>query len=197
MLAAGDQIWFNANYGHGMLGATQGAGGLNNLSTAATRRLIGGIARSDQNLMVTGGNGSFNSPYTMGTVDSWNVAAAFTHYWAPKWRSNFTAGYIQVNTPTSTATSTDVIGNVVALPQWGKGSVWELGGNIVYSPIKDFDIGLELQYSSMSNKSQNTATAICVANAACGTAAQRALSIPEDALKGNNISTKLRIERSF
>ena len=206
MIAAGDQIWFNANYGHGMLGATQGAGGLNNLSTAATRRLIGGILRSDQNLMVTGGNGSFNSPYTMGTVDSWNVATAFTHYWAPKWRSNFTAGYIQVNTPRSTATSTDVIGNVVALPQWGKGSVWEVGGNIVYSPAANFDIGLELQYSSMSNKIQNTNGSILTSSAnglITGTNTQPVsgatanMAIPSEALKGSNITTKLRVERTF
>ena len=197
MIAAGDQIWFNANYGHGMLGATQGGGGLNNLSTAATRRLIGGIVRSDQNLMVTGGNGSFDSPYTMGTVNSWNVAAAFTHYWAPKWRTNVVTGYIQVNPPTSTAGATDVAGNNVSLPQWGKGSVWQVGGNLIYSPVKDFDIGLEVQYASMTNKIQNTATAICVANQACGAAAARELTIPEAALKGSNISTKFRVERSF
>jgi len=199
MIAAGDQIWFNANYGHGMLGATQGAGGLNNLSTAATRRLIGGILRSDQNLMVTGGNGSAADPYTMGTVDSWNVAAAFTHYWAPKWRSNFTAGYIQVNPPTSTATNTDVAGNKVSLPQWGKGSVWEVGGNIVYSPAANFDIGLELQYSSMKNTIQNTNGAICTTNAGsvCASGGDANLSIPKAALQGSNITTKLRVERTF
>ena len=197
MLAAGDQIWLNANYGHGMLGATGSSGGMNNLSTSATHRLIGGIVRNDQNLMVTGGNGSYDSPYTMGTVNSWNVAGVFTHYWAPKWRTNVSAGYIQVNTPTSTATATDVVGNTVSLPQWGKGSVWEVGGNIIYSPVKDFDIGVELQYSSMKNTIQNTATAICVANGACGNAAARALTIPEAALKGNNITTKLRVERAF
>jgi len=150
--------------------------------------------------MVTGGNGSAASPYTMGTVNSWNVATAFTHYWAPKWRSNFTAGYIQVNTPTSTATNTDVAGNMVALPQWGKGSVWEVGGNIIFSPVKDFDIGLELQYSSMTNKIQNTTGATCSANGGCATTAGASsgnLVIPEAALKGSNISTKLRIERSF
>ncbi len=193
MLAAGDQIWFNANYGHGMLGATQGGGGLNNLSTAATRRLIGGILRSDQNLMVTGGNGSAANPYTMGTVDSWNVATAFTHYWTPNWRSNFTAGYIQVNTPTSTATNTDIAGNTVSLPQWGKGSVWEVGGNIVYSPAKNFDIGLEIQYANMKNSIQNTATAIIASNGASASA----LTIPDAALKGSNITTKLRVERTF
>ena len=203
MIAAGDQIWFTANYAHGMLGAIGSGGGLSSLADASNHRINGGIIRVDQPLMVTGGNGSQNNPYTMGTVNGWNVATAFTHYWAPQWRSNVSAGYVEINTPTSTATATDAFGNMVSLPQWGKGRVWEVAASLIYSPAKDFDIGLEVQYANLSNKIQNTAGAVCTLttanSAACGSVANptTAVTVPKAALDNSNFGVKLRVERSF
>ena len=200
MIAAGDQIWFTANYAHGMVGALLSGGGLSTIASASAKRLLGGITRVDQNLMITAGNGTASTPYSVGSVDGWNVAMAMTHYWAAQWRSNFSAGYVEITPPTSTATFTDVstggLGSY-GVPQWGKGKMWEVAGSVIYSPAKDFDIGLELQYANMKNALQNTATAVANGAGSCTTSGGCALTVNPDFLKSNNISAKLRVERAF
>ncbi len=168
MIAAGDQVWFNVNYAHGMIGALGGVGPLNvSMSTAAQHRFLGGIVRVDSNLVPTDGAGN------LGTTNGWNVGAAFTHYWTAQLRSNFSAGYIEINPPTST------------LVWWGKGQLSEIAGSLIYSPAKDLDIGLELQYANMKNKLQNASTTNNWA-----VAGSPGLSV-------NSWTSKLRIERTF
>jgi len=163
MIAPGDQMWLTANYADGAMTAIM-SGGLSNVSTPANRRLLGGLVRLDQNLQVTGLD-------KFDTVKAWNVAGAFTHYWAANWRSNFTAGYIAVNTPTADA----------GFIQWGNGNLQVYTAGLTYSPVKDLDIGLETQYAKASNKVQNWSTG---APALTG-------------LNPSNWTTKLRVERSF
>jgi hypothetical protein len=79
------------------------------------------------------------------------------------------------------ASQPTVDGKVVT--QWGKGKLWEVAGSIIYSPVKDLDIGLELQYANLKNKMQNPTAAFLAAG-------QPGLSV-------NNITTKMRVERSF
>ena len=170
MIAAGDQIWVGANYAKGMLGALLSAGGLSNMSTASDRRLLGGIVRVDTNLVQTGGVVGTSATYDSTT--GWNLNAAFTHYWAAQWRSNFSAGYVSLSTPTSTVAST-----------WGSAKMWEVTGGLIYSPVKDLDIGLEVQYANLKNTMQNPAAAFVTAGS--------------PGLNVNNFTTKLRVERSF
>jgi len=165
MIASGDQLWMTANYTDGQLGALLSSGGLSNVNTAANKRLLGGVLRSDSNLMVT-------SSTTFDTVKAWNVAAAFTHYWAPQWRSNFSAGYVEVNPP-------KVVDNTAGI-QWGKGQLQVYTGSLIYSPVKDLDIGLETQYAALNNKLQNWSA-----------------GAPTVGLSPSNWTTKLRVERSF
>ena len=170
MIAAGDQIWVGANYAKGMLGALLSAGGLSNMSTASDRRLLGGIVRVDTNLVQTGGVVGTSATYDSTT--GWNLNAAFTHYWAAQWRSNFSAGYVSLSTPTSTVAST-----------WGSAKMWEVTGGLIYSPVKDLDIGLEVQYANLKNTMQNPAAAFVTAGS--------------PGLNVNNFTTKLRVERQF
>jgi len=172
MIAAGDQIWVGANYAKGMLGMLLSSGGLSNMATASNHRLLGGVVRVDNNLVQTGGAGTAASVATFDSTTGWNLNAAFTHYWAAQWRSNFSAGYVSLSTPTSTVAST-----------WGSAKMWEVTGGVIYSPVKDLDIGLEVQYANLKNTMQNPAAAFVAAG-------QPGLSV-------NNITTKLRVERSF
>jgi len=164
MIAPGDQVWLTANYTDGALTGIMSSGGLSNIATASNKRLLGGLVRVDSNLQVTGLN-------TFDTVKAWNVAAAMTHYWAAQWRSQLSAGYMAVNTPTAAA----------GYIQWGDGNVQVYTGSLVYSPVKDLDIGLETQYAKASNKVQNWSTG---APALTG-------------LNPSNWTTKLRVERTF
>jgi hypothetical protein len=184
MLAQGDQIWFTANYMSGMLGAIASTGGLSVVNSGASdKRLLSGIVRVDNNIVLINAriptiSSATPAVYVPGLLyeadvsTGWNVAMAMTHYWAPQWRSNFGAAYIELSPPTSTLTSA-----------WGKGKFWEVGANIIYSPVKDFDIGLEVLYANLKNKVQNPTAAFLAAGS--------------PGLSENVITTKLRIERQF
>ncbi len=182
MLAAGDQVWFTANYMRGMLGAIASAGGLSVVnSSASDKRLIGGITRVDTNIVpVAAGVPAGGKALLTGadTTTGFNIAMAMTHFWAPQWRSNFTAGYVEVNPPS--------VQNANVGLQWGRGELWEIAGSIIYSPARDFDIGLEFQYANLKNNLQNAnlAPAFWV-------------NAGRPGLNEDNWSTKLRVERTF
>ena len=182
MLAAGDQIWFTANYMRGMLGAIASTGGLSVVnSNASDKRLLGGITRIDTNIVATnafsGGKGLLISA---DTTTGWNAAMAMTHFWAPQWRSNFTAGYVEVNPPNVQSLNVGL--------QWGKGQLWEIAGSLIYSPVRDFDIGLEVQYANLKNNLQNVSPT---------TTSGIWLNQGRPGLNEDNWSTKLRVERTF
>ncbi len=172
MIAAGDYVIGSANYARGMTGALIG-GGLTAVSNAAQRRELGGMNRNDMNLAVTGGAGTVANPWTVGSVAGWNVGAIFVHNWTGQLRSNFAAGYIEINPPTAAANITT----------WGKGRLAVGAASLIYSPVRDLDIGLEFQYANVKNNVQNP------------TAAWVAAGRPGDS--SNNYSTRLRVERAF
>jgi len=171
MIAAGDQIWFGANYADGQLGALLGGSGMSNYSTAAQHRMLGGVTRVDQNLAITSLTGAVA---TISNVKGWSVNMAATHNWSSEWRSNFTAGYVEFNPPTNTS---------AASPSWGKGQLSVVTGSLIYSPVTNFDIGLELQYANLKNRLQNPTAAFVAAGS--------------PGLNENNFSTKVRVDRSF
>jgi hypothetical protein len=69
--------------------------------------------------------------------------------------------------------------------QWGKGQLWEIAGSIIFSPVRDFDIGLEVQYANLKNNLQNAPTTGTWVN------------VGRPGLNEDNFSTKLRVERTF
>jgi hypothetical protein len=166
MLAAGDAVWLTANYTSGALGAILSAGSLENLSSASGGRILGGVLRQDTDLVYVGNN-------TVQNTTGWNIAGQLTHYWAAQWRSNFTAGYVEFNPPSQQAGAT----------AWGRGSLYEGLASIIWSPVKDFDIGFEVQYLNLKNSVQNAPAGWLAA----GSPGQNS----------NNWTSKIRLERSF
>ncbi len=182
MLAAGDQVWFTANYMRGMLGAIASTGGLSVVnSSASDKRLLGGIVRVDTNIVPVNALTPTSGRAILTGADTstgWNAAMAMTHFWAPRWRSNFTAGYVEVDPPNVQSTNVGL--------QWGRGQLWEIAGSLIFSPVRDFDIGLEVQYANLKNNLQNIATAPALW-----------LNAGRPGLNEDNWSTKLRVERTF
>ncbi len=170
MIAPGDQLWLTINRANGELSAILTDGILSNISNFNTHRLMGGVVRFDPNIMPVMVKG-YNA---VETVNAWNAAAAFTHYWAADWRSNIMAGYVEINPPRQMQTT---------VTAWGKGQLQTAAASLIYSPVRDFDIGLELEYGRIKSSVQNPTTAF--------------LKAGMPGLMESNISTKLRVERNF
>ena len=173
-IAKGDQIWVTANYTNGILGAVTSNPLGNPNDSSSGGRVLGGVLRKDSNIMYQGAVGGVDQ---YSNVTAWNVGAQAVHYWDPKWRSMLTAGYASVTPPTQYQT---------AALAWGKGYVYETRGSLIYSPVSNFDIGLEVQYMKNSSKLQNTGTV----TGTWATAGYNGLS-------NSNVTTKLRVERAF
>ena len=179
MIAKGDKIWLTANYADGLTGALTANPLGNPNATSSGGRTFGGVLRNDSNLVYLGTPTGGVAQY--GTTTGWNVGAQMLHYWAPQWRSVFTTAYVEL-TPPNQVQDTKLA--------WGKGSVYEVRGSMIYSPVKDFDIGLELQYLKNSSKLQNTANDTSTGATAWKTNGYNGLS-------NSAFTSKVRVERSF
>ena len=164
MIAAGDSLSLYAAYADGLAGLT-GCSDLNTCSNSGNKRILGGIPGTFANMVLTNNVGS--NVYK--NTKAWTVQGIFTHYWTPSVRSNFTAGYNQFLVPT-----------VAAGPgvQPGNSSLWMAAGNLVWSPVRQLDLGIELAYYQNKVGFQNVATGI-------------------SGRTNSNWSVKTRVERTF
>ena len=153
---------------------------------------------------------------------SWSVLAAFLHYWTPQLRSGFSVGYSNVEYPNA---NTLFVGGVIpgtvlnpapGAPPFAFGSpaqtfattgtlrdfrLLNLAANLIWSPVRDLDIGVEVAYDRINvsgrvvdlNKCGNVAVFPAGFNGA-GTPAQVCgfTTNSEDEWRG-----RLRIHRNF
>jgi hypothetical protein len=133
-IAAGDAIYFTANYANGMTEYTSSYG--SNKASAQVQRDLGGYVINPPSV-VYGAAG-------LELVKSWNVGTALTHNWTNKWKSNVFASYASITAPT---TSAALVFDGKA--GFGDSKTWSAGTNLTFSPVKDFDIGVEGIYSNM------------------------------------------------
>ena len=170
MIAPGDQFNLSMAYAQGLNGLV-GCSVISDCSDSSSKRSGGGVLYVIPNAILTSSVAGVN---TYAQTKSWNVAGIFTHYWTPSWRSNLEVGYNQILVPTAAAS---------AGLQLGSASIWGVIGNVIWSPVPRFDIGVELAYYQSKFSLQN-APAAFVAAGNPGTST-------------NNWSGKLRLERTF
>ena len=109
----------------------------------------------------------------------WVAGGQFRHFWTANFRSQVYASYTarsQHNYRAKSTDTTDTIG--------GNGNAWSLGKAFIYSPAKDFDIGLEVNYIR-ANWDQAALRTVTNWSARAGD------------LTESNIVTKLRVQRNF
>jgi len=142
MLAAGDALSLNAAYANGM---TEYTVNWISFKSSDTGRNVGGYVQTAYSY----------APISTGleTAKSWNVAALFTHYWAPQWRHTTIGTYGAVK-------ATD---NVKALT-WGTtvggqadATVWNVGTQLAFLPTAGFEIGVEALYARVKLSGSTTA----------------------------------------
>ena len=140
MIAAGDHLYLWTAYGVGATGYVATA--TMNGNAGRTASFLGGFLRADRNMTLF----CLNAACSVGGAEqarAFNFTAVLTHYWTPILRSNLVASYGAI-TPGTVTRST-------AWTQGGLSSANVLGimGSLIWSPVRNFDIGFELSYSRL------------------------------------------------
>ena len=171
MLAQGSTLWLNAGYADGMTEYTTNWG---SVKTSAYKRDAGGFQNTAPSMVLTAAG--------IETVKSWNVAALLSHFWAPQWRSNFWGSYGQMDAPNASANC-----SFNAQGCFGDTTVWNVGTNFAWLPTRDFEIGVEVIYSRVTQDVR--AGGIVAGGALVPTLVSRK--------SDDNITGRLRVERNF
>lgn len=137
VIAAGDSLLLQFNYADGAInyagtsGNTQGtATGWGKISVNSNGSLSGAyVPLADA--LVTNAFGDIS------TSEAWALQAQFRHFWTPGLRSVVYGGYIDYQPPKST-----VIASTGA-------NLWQVGTDLVWSPVKNLDIGGEIVYTKV------------------------------------------------
>ena len=177
MIAAGDVLWLNGAYANGM---TEYTVNWTYFKSSDTRRNTGGFVNNGiswVNRFEPNGN------ITIDTLRSWNLAAIYTHFWTPQWRHSFLVSGGRVEG--SDLTSAIPFGTSGA---FGNQTMWNIGTQLAFIPVKDFEIGVDLLYNRVGQDVRRTNTAT-VGVGVPATVVTRETT--------GNWSGRLRVERTF
>jgi hypothetical protein len=183
MLAAGDSIQGWVAYGVGALNYTS----IPNLNsnTQTTANYLGGFLRGDRDMTIYCVGVGCTS-YGVEQAAALNIAGVFTHYWMPSLRSNLVGSYIRL-TPGSVTRNTD----------WANGGLsqatgWSVQTNLIWSPVRNFDIGIELSYARLQQSLTGFAGGVPTA-IPCTAAAPTCNA----SVSPSNWTGRMRVERTF
>jgi hypothetical protein len=183
MLAAGDVLWLQAAY-------TNGAPSYIGFTNVGRLNTVGGVS-----LPV---NDAYVDPLgNTKLTQAFGITAAFTHYFLPTFRSSLFGAYGKINSPSSVTAF-----NLVSGARLGAfdANIWQLGGQAVWSPVKDLDIGLEVLYTRIDPQGRviDTNRNFVGGGLPVGVAVP-AGTIPGLFTKGSDdvIETRLRFQRDF
>jgi Porin subfamily len=140
-IAPGDQLWLQAAF-------SDGAGAYNGLpgSTTLERFTSIRVAQTDAFVDVNG---------NIQTAEVFSVAGKFLHYWLPNLRSNFFAGYADIDygSGASVLVENAVATNGVPVNVGFLDTrIFEVGANLIWTPVKNLDIGVEAVYRNIDVK---------------------------------------------
>jgi hypothetical protein len=132
MLAAGDSITVQGTYEEGAMDYINALNYYNGLSNVFDNNLSISVPSNDAFVL---GNGSISMN------KAWGIYGAARHYFLPNVYASLFGAYLDITNP-SAVQATLGAGTDNA-------KVWQIGGNVVWQPIKDFSIGGEALYSNM------------------------------------------------
>ncbi len=157
-IARGDALYLSAAYGDGLLDYVTGGNNANG-SRAKDGRIGGGYQPGLSNF------------YANSAAKAWRAMISFTHHWSPTVRSNIAWSYLNIDLPASAGA--DYTGS----------RTWQATHQLVWSPTRGFDIGLEVYYSQINHS----------------VSATRAAALAAIGVKRNpdDMAVKLRVERTF
>ena len=145
---------------------------------------------------------------------SWTVLASYLHYWTPEWRSAVFGSYGEIAFPQNARTALGLInfngiGNPVTAPaafafsnQLRDTNQVVVGGNVIWSPVKDLDIGIEALYTRVSLNNgrtvdQNRNPGQTVANVVNGVPVNAAGAPVATTSFADAVQVRMRVQRDF
>ena len=186
MVGKGDKFYLLGGFSSGMnlLGYKDSSN-----ATSSNARDIDGIAQSYSNFTcnfdaVTGNKAS--DAACQNTKTTW-LSGAFVHNWTSTVRQNVMAGMAWVD-PGSIARATS------AATQ--KATFSSIGTNVIWSPVKDFDIGVEVLYNKQS-VGNDTTSATNNGNPFGKVGCNAATAVAGCRASGSMVMSRIRIERTF
>jgi hypothetical protein len=141
MLAAGDQLWLQATYAKGAINYLVG----NPCGQGQNACFFGGVGATtnmaDAVIVSNGGAGSLQ------LSTGWGITAAFLHYWTPTIRQGLFASYGKVDYGNGVFFAGNGYNtNFNGANSFRDSTYWTVGSNVIWSPVKDLDIGVEVNY---------------------------------------------------
>ncbi len=130
---------------------------------------------------------------------AWNISGGFNHYWTPTLQQSIYASYTEYEAPGMVDTR---VCNVTA-NSGGAGcfdwSAWQVGSRLLWNPVTNLDIGLDVMYSEVDGA--RCAQAAAAAGLQCGTAvavpATAATSLMNLTGESGIWSAIFRVQRNF
>jgi Porin subfamily len=176
MLGAGDLIWLQAAYADGATAYTF------QQTHSPTLSLSNRFSNSFADGMILP-NGDIR------TTKSWSAVASLTHYWTPQLRSNFLAGYGAIDFPAAFA---QVViapdGSLIATGAFLDTRYFEAGTNLIWSPVRGLDIGVEAMYKLQDPKGR-----VLDANRTPSVATSPIFTLSHDEI----VQARVRVQRDF
>ena len=176
MLAAGDDLWLQGAYQEGaytyMDSGVYFNGGFNSIA-------VGGFQHIDRDAVAVHLVGTPTAAYVLDKGRGFSVMAAFNHYFTPNFHDVVFGSYEEIT-----------YGNGVKNIDWtlggiGDASQFRVGNQFLWDPVKNFEIGLEVDYLHIDQTLAHNA-------------GQVATRIPVGVSKNPDaFETRLRFQRDF
>jgi hypothetical protein len=208
-IAPGDVLWLQSAYGQGSLSYTgltvpQGS---ETLGAGYTNRFSGVNVPGGYDMAVDT-NGKTH------LTESYSLSAAFLHYWSPEWRQAFFGSWGRTHfdrelrsnvspalgvftngaTSGSTANAAGAFGIYSGFARDYNNFV--AGSNLIWSPVKDLDIGLEALYQRAEFLGGASKGQVVDANKAFAPTINGTLR-PATVKVDDNIIVRMRVQRDF
>lgn len=133
---------------------------------------------------VVGSNGVFTGQFETKPTSGYALTAAFLHYWTPSLRQGLFGSFLSLSNPQSQAPDFFGDGRTYS---YGPNDlkIWQVGTNLIWSPVAGLDIGAEVGYIKADNRS----TPIALTNPFT--------EVPLLESKQDQVYTRIRIQREF
>jgi hypothetical protein len=194
VLSPGDKFWIEAAYEHGAFGYIAGNNlGFNYGAVNQNRYAGSGFTPTDYSAGWNAQPGS-DCVFTSNTINAstgsvscqqqwgWDITGAYKHYWIPTLASAVYGSYLEEHFPGDALAG---FGGAVGVSNLKEGRV---GTNLVWTPLKGFDIGAEFSYVRLNQSRPAGLASDAVLNAA---------GLPSFQPNTNQYEGRLRVQRAF